>query len=287
MMQRTFVEKQRENGPKQRIRRRQGNAPIEFVLFVPIYAIFLLVFIWITKVRLTEMYVGHEAATMSLVDIAQSDASNTVPRGGNWSELRSAPSLRKLVDGFQRGLPLTSGGVQSTSEHDTGDGVPLAINPIGTVHDRNELLSHSWENRVYAFPRGESEQSQLTLPPQVRGIASGMSDLSAFTRLRNFSGGSLSGSLGSLARLGARSIRAVSQMQEAIRTLENSIEELTLQIDTLRSEEFPDWGRIQLLENQRHSLQGDLSKLRNGQDHLQDALSIKDRLELPVVNSQD
>lgn len=267
--------------------RRRGIAPIEFLLYLPIYIVLILLSVWATRIRLAEMEAASIAALEVQSQIAQSDQEHALPdRAGGWSDI-DAEALRQLVDGFQRGLSLTSGSVRHKGTADTGEGVPDVIEPLGSVENVNEQLTHGWEDLVFDFPDNSSEQRQLTLPRVIRGIAPDFGDLSAFTALENFSGGSPAASLRGLGALGSQAIQSASKLREESQKLENSIRETTQQIDMLRGEEFPDWGKIRELENKRREMTDDLAKLQQGLEHVSDALRIRERVEVSEPDAND
>lgn len=165
---------------------RGGLAPIEFVPFLPIYSIFLLALLFVARVSIAELKAGQEA--MQKVDqaVANHDDRRTIAVEGRWDSI-DASELQNLVQTFQQGLPLTSGSVSRKATVDPGAGVPMAISPREPVTDVAEVMSDSWEDRVFGFPSSQKEQPQLTLPTVVRSVAPGLNDLNAFTRLRQFS----------------------------------------------------------------------------------------------------
>lgn len=265
---------------------RRGVAPIEFLLYLPVFSVFMLVLIWVSKVRLAEMQAGYEAADQVQGEAAQSDQRNEVPGGEAWADLR-APELRQLVDGFEPGLSLSSGGIQATGDVDSGAGVPMAISPLGSLRDFSVLMTHAWEDRVFDFPDGNGEQPQLTLPPEVSGVAVGLGDLAAFTRLRNFSGGSLASALPALGTIGQSLVEAARALQEGIRSLENSIAQIDAQLAALRSSEFPDEAQIRALEEERREQARQLSQLKKGLEHYRDAREIGNSLATPDPETDD
>ena len=279
----------RGNIQQQRVKNtknRSGVAPLELLLFLPIYLAFIAAMVWIARVRLAELEAASDTASMVQEEVALSDHEQIVPDGGNWAELQ-APALRKLVDGFEPGLSLVSGGVYHAESVDTGTGVNGLIERSGTVSDANEQLTHAWEDQVFDFPKHHTEQLQLTLPQAIRGIAPDLRDLEAFSALKDFSGGSPAGGIDDLAGMGRQAAQAVTQISNGIRSLERAIAEITTQIEALRQEEFPDWGRIRSLESQRRQWMNQLAALRGGQEHVGDALRIRNRVERPEMAGND
>lgn len=265
---------------------REGIAPIEFLVYLPIYIVFILVTVWVARIRLAEMEAASIAAFEVQSQVAESDQHQQLPEHANWNDL-DAEALRQLVDGFHRGLSLASGSVRHKGSADTGEGVPDVIEPLGSVENVNEQLTHSWEDLVFDFPDNAGEQRQLTLPSVIRGIVPRFGDLAAFTALENFSGGSPGASLSGLGSLGRRAIQSASRIREESQKLEASIRETTQQIDMLRGEEFPDWGKIRELENKRRELTDYLAKLSKGLEHVTDALRIRERVEIAEPDAAD
>ncbi len=265
---------------------REGIAPIEFLVYLPIYIVFILVTVWVARIRLAEMEAASIAAFEVQSQVAESDQHQQLPEHANWNDL-DAEALRQLVDGFHRGLSLASGSVRHKGSADTGEGVPDVIEPLGSVENVNEQLTHSWEDLVFDFPDNAAEQRQLTLPSVIRGIVPRFGDLAAFTALDNFSGGSSAASLSGLSSLGRRAIQSASRIREESQKLEASIRETTQQIDMLRGEEFPDWGKIRELENKRRELTDYLAKLNKGLEHVTDALRIRERVEIAESGAAD
>lgn len=267
-----------------RRRSRRGLAPIEFIPFLPIFAIFLLVLLWVARVRIAQMAAGLEAAQLNQAAMATYEDNDTIPRQSPWEPL-AAPEFRRVVHAFQPDLALTSGVVAATATTDTGPGVPLAINPIGPVSDESERLFHCWEDLVFDFPHDPHEQPQLTLPPAVRGFDPSLNDLSAFTRLREFSLLSQVSSLRAFRDLSQQALASQTRLRNAIESVEASMDALSQRIAELRSAEIPDFAEIQDLVAERLQLTQQLKQLRAGQKSLSEAVHHYEVLDIPHGNS--
>lgn len=164
---------------------RRGTAATEFAMFLPVLASFYLGLLWVQGVKYADLHAGELAAARVMQAAAQIHDENDPTKVRFLAEPKN-PELQMLVDGFRAGMALWNGAASGSGIADSGEGIPSVTEGVGPVTDHLEYLTHSWESAVFEFPHTESEQPQLTLPQQIRGISPELGDLRAFAALQHF-----------------------------------------------------------------------------------------------------
>jgi hypothetical protein len=250
-----------------------GIAPIEFLMFLPFFVAFLLVILWVARVKNAELDAGREASVMVMAFAARMEDRDTMDARSLGGDL-DAGDLQRLVDGFQPGMELLNGFASGAGEADSGDGIQRVVEPIGPVSDKIQYMVHDWEDVVFEFPQRSSQQPQLTLPKQIRGIAPGSTNLAAFARLQSFGGGTFGGVFGILADVGSSLQSAQARISQSLDQVNRQISRTEDTLRSLRDATFPDFDAIRQAESRLRTLREQRSSLREGQRQAGNALDV-------------
>ena len=145
---------------------------------------------------------------------------------------------------------------------------------MGPVSDKLQFMVHDWEDAVFEFPQRASQQPQLTLPKQIRGIAPGSTDLDAFTRLQSFNGGTFGGVFGILANVGSSLQSAQSRISQSLDRVNQQISRTEDTLRRLRDATFPDFDAIDQAESRLRTLREHRSTLKEGQRNAGSAMNV-------------
>ncbi len=250
---------------------RRGVAPIEFLLYMPIFVAFVATMFWLARVQHIALQVGLLAETEAAEKAVLLAHHSRLQQSEGFASTAAMEELQRLVQGFSDGLDVTQGLVTGESTLDTGEGVWGAVAAVGTTQEQHALLAHSWETEVFSFPQTKSEQAELTLPASIKGIAPHVGDLDAFRTLLSFGGGA-SGFVGNSAIQQLR--KSVEQQRD---DLPGKLAELRREIAAIESELIkllnvaePDWGRIQRVRE-------DIARKRQSEQQLRKAIHNADQ----------
>ncbi len=252
---------------------RRGTAPIEFVFFLPIFVCFLVVIIWITRVNNAAIQASLDAESEVVKEAALMVTQNRLPESENLHQPTS-PELANLIRGFDPTADLFGGKVAGYGERDTGEGVGQLIPAAGSAFDEQQALAHTWESELFQFPISRSEQPPLTLPSSVRGIASTITNINAFSGLLSFSGKSNSGASALVDTTKNKLGSSLPRIDAAIAQLKSDINRLEQQIRSLQNEPLSDPKWISRLQNELAAKKRQLQKLIQGKANGQSALGI-------------
>ena len=241
---------------------RAGSAPIEFVMFLPVFIAFILVLLWIARVQ-------HVALTTSLeTEMRAADEAIHLVEEGNLPatesfSLTQADQLDQLVNEFRDDVTIGQGIVSGMSDRDTGPGINGVVSAAGIVKDSERILAHAWESTIFEFADSPDELVPLTLPKSIPGIAPQFEPrhLSAFRSLLNFGGAEFSGAGELPEQLSNQATKAADQIRRAIERLDREIRELADQIRDLEGQADRDEATLADLKRQLNRKRSQLKML--------------------------
>jgi len=243
---------------------RLGVAPIEFLMFLPVIIAFSVLTMHVIRVHEAKQRATLNAEILAveqrvIVDQQKRLATQPSYRGSDSAD------LAQLVTAFQKISDIKSGIVMGRSEVDSGEGVPGIAKPAGVARTEIGFLSHAWEADFMPFPTQRAEQSPLTLPECVRGIAQDLGDLKRFAQLAALSGAASGGFSGSAEQLATSQQAAVQIAKRELEKLNKSISEMERKLNQLNLNPSENESEIREIEKR-------LRQARSYRDRIADAL---------------
>jgi hypothetical protein len=251
-----------------RRRRRTGIAPLEFVMFLPVFVAFILLFMWISRVQNhailasleTDLAVQRKAIRLAEEQTLATSKGFIVEESGD---------LQQLLEGFRSDIRPGQGIVDSDVQRDTGPGIRGVVAAAGLVKDAGMRLADTWGDSVFQFPEHRNEQRPLELPEVVSAIAPRLTRLDAFRGLLEFGGRPLANAGGLVGNLSQQALQAADTVEQAVDKLRSEIDSIEQEIEKLKQMEIVDWDRINQLRRTLAEKQGQLTTLSAALPHTQ------------------
>jgi hypothetical protein len=166
---------------------RRGSAAIELVLILPLTLVVILIFFWMARVFSAKqgswIGSGREVHTRAVqVEYSGNDSQTQVVSGLSQSDLETFLSRWPSRKSLRKGL------VDGRSSVDSGKGVLVNQEGIGSVESHDWMLSDTWQ-QAFDFPSGMGEQPMMSLPRTINSIVPrGVHQINPneFRRLLNF-----------------------------------------------------------------------------------------------------